>query len=102
MPIYQTASYQVNLKAVGKVKKAIEEFVEYVKNNEPGTLIYAAWQEKEDETRFMHFFIFKDALAHEAHSKSDAVKRFESVYSSELVGKEVIFTDFISVAGKIE
>jgi hypothetical protein len=30
MPIYQTATYQVKPQAVHKVKRAIEEFVQYV------------------------------------------------------------------------
>jgi len=33
VPIYQTAHYQVNPAAVGKVKAAITEFVQYVAAN---------------------------------------------------------------------
>ena len=98
MPIYQTATYQVNPEAVARVKQAIEEFVRYVKANEPGTQFYVAWQQKGDPTRFIHLFIFKDEAAQTIHSRSDAVKRFESVYSPELVGGEVNFIDFDLVA----
>jgi hypothetical protein len=59
MPIYQTAHYQVKSSAVDKVKKAIETFVKYVKDNEPETRFYAAWQERDDPTRFVHLFIFE-------------------------------------------
>ncbi len=98
MAIYQIAQYQVNSRAVDKVKRAIEEFVRYVKANEPGTRFYAAWQQKDDPTRFVHFFIFDNEAAHTIHGKSEAVKRFESIYSPELVGGEVVFTDYNLVA----
>jgi len=94
MPIYTIAQYQVKPSGAEKVKRAIEEFVRYVKANEPGTRVYAAWQQKDDPTRFVHFFIFEDAAAHNLHSKSAAVKRFESIYRPELVGGDVVFTDY--------
>jgi quinol monooxygenase YgiN len=100
MAVYTIAQYRVKAQAVDKVRKAIEEFVRYVKANEPRTRLYVAWQQKEDPTRFVHFFIFEDEAAHEAHGRSDAVKRFESVYSPELVGGDVVFTDYDMVATK--
>jgi quinol monooxygenase YgiN len=98
MEIYTIAQYQVNASAVEKVKKAIEEFVTYVKANEPGTRLYTAWQQKDDPTRFVHFFIFADEAAHTIHGGSEAVKRFESVYSPELIEGPVVFTDYNLVA----
>lgn len=94
MPIYQTATYQIKLQAVEKVKRAIAEFVDYVRANEPGTRMYVAWQQQDDPTRFIHLFIFENAEAQTRHSESDAVQRFEAVYSPELVGGPVVFTDF--------
>jgi quinol monooxygenase YgiN len=98
MPVYTIAQYQVKPSAVEKVKKAIEEFVRYVKANEPRTRLYLAWQQKDDPTTFVHFFIFEDEAAHQAHGESTAVKRFESVYTPELVGGPVDFTDYTLVA----
>jgi quinol monooxygenase YgiN len=72
MAIYQTGAYQVKASAVDKVKLAIEEFVRYVKDNEPGTLMYLAWQERDDPTRFNHLFIFADEEAHARHGASNA------------------------------
>src|SRR6266478_7569720 len=86
MPIYTIAEYRVRKSGIDKVKRAIQEFVPYVKANEPGTRMYLAWQQKEDPTRFVHFFIFEDEAAHKAHSKSEAVKRFETAYRPELAG----------------
>ena len=83
----------MNAAAVQKVKAAIEEFVRYVRTHEPGTRLYMAWQERDDPTRFAHFFIFDDEAAQTAHSRSDAVKRFQDVYAPELVGERVVFTN---------
>ena len=100
MAIFQTGGYQVKPSAVNKVKEAIREFVAYVQANEPGTQMYLAWQEKNDPTRFLHLFIFADEAAQARHGESEAVKRFESVYSPELVGGEVVFTDYELISGR--
>ena len=101
MPLYQTGGYRVKPGAVDKVKRAIVEFVEYVKKNEPGTEMYLAWQEKADPTRFLHLFRFKDEAAQKKHGESAAVAKFESVYGPELVGGGVVFTDYAMVSGKM-
>src|SRR2546429_610449 len=64
------------------------------------TKMYLAWQEKNDPTRFLHLFIFEDEAAHARHGASAAVSQFESVYSPELVGGDVAFTDYKMIAGK--
>jgi hypothetical protein len=46
------------------------------------------------------FFIFEDEAAQTRHGQSDAVNRFESVYSPQLVGGDVVFTDYEMIAGK--
>jgi len=99
MPIYQTGAYQVKPSGIAKVKQAIEEFVRYVQANEPGTQMYLAWQQQDDATRFLHLFIFEDAAAQTRHGQSEAVRRFESIYSPELAGGDVVFTDYEMVAG---
>lgn len=101
MPLYQTGGYRVKSTAVKKVKQAIKDFVEYVEANEPGTRMYLAWQQKDDPTHFLHLFIFEDAAAQERHGQSKEVRKFESIYSPELVGRDVVFTDYEMVAGKL-
>lgn len=98
MPIYQTAHYQVRNEAVDRVKAAIVEFVEYLRQNEPSTWFYAAWQAKSDPSKFVHLFTFEDDDAHQRHGQSEAVKRFEAVYQPELVGGPVVFTDYDLIA----
>jgi quinol monooxygenase YgiN len=98
MPIYQLAHYQVRPEAVDRVKRAIEEFVRYVTENEPGSRLYSAWQEVDNPTKFVHLFIFADQAAHEAHGSSAAVKAFEEVYTPELTAGPVVFPDYQLVA----
>jgi quinol monooxygenase YgiN len=71
-----------------------------VRANEPGTKLYVAWQQKDDPTRFVHFFIFEDAAAHAVHASSSAVKQFEAAYGPELAEGSVVFTDYEVVAAK--
>jgi len=92
------AEYRVRPSGVEKVKRAIEEFVPYVQANEPGTRMYIAWQQSDDPSRFVHFFIFEDEAAETAHSESAAVKRFEAAYGPELEGGDVVFTRFEMIA----
>jgi quinol monooxygenase YgiN len=101
MPIYTIAEYQVKASGVEKVRRAIADFVPYVQAHEPGTRMYTTWQRKDDPTRFVHFFIFEDKAANEAHGASAAVKKFEAEYGPELVpGTRVTFTDYTLVASK--
>src|SRR5579871_5962197 len=100
MPIQTIAHYRVKPSGVEKVKQAIAEFVPHVVANEPGTKLYVAWQQKDDPTRFVHFFIFQDDAAHAAHASSAAVKRFEEAYGPELAEGEVVFTDYEVIASK--
>ena len=102
MAIYQTGSYRVKASSIEKVKKAIKEFISYIQSEEPGTKMYLAWQQKDDPTRFIHLFIFENADAQKSHGKSDAVKRFQEVYSPELVDGDVVFTDYELIAGKLK
>jgi quinol monooxygenase YgiN len=98
MAIFQTASYQVNEDAIEAVKGAIVEFVAYVSGNEPGTIMYRAWQEENDPTKFVHLFEFADEAAQRKHGESEEVRKFESVYQPELTAGPVVFTDHLQIA----
>lgn len=94
MAIYKTAQFQVKPDSMDRCKEAIEEFVEYVKSNEPGTRLYLSLQSQANPTEFVHFFIFEDPSAEEIHRASEAVEKFTSVLYPELIGGGVEFTDY--------
>lgn len=98
MPIFQTAQYQVAEGAVADVEEAIREFVAYVRDHEPGSRLYASWQQEDDPTKFVHLFIFDDLAAQAAHGESQAVRDFEAVYQPQLVAGPVVFTNYVEVA----
>ena len=79
MPIIMTARYQVHPQAVDRCKQAIKNLVEYVKENEKGTLYYIANQEKLNPYAFLHTMIFKDELALTMHRSSEAAEKFVNV-----------------------
>ena len=91
--IRQLARYQVRQEALPKCLAAIHEFVAYVRKNEPGTLRYDVWQERDDPTRFVHIFTFRDADADRAHGESAEVKTFAGILHPECL-KPVEFVDY--------
>lgn len=99
--IRQLARYQVRPDSVERCLAAIREFVAYVRANEPGTLRYEVWQEREDPTRFVHIFVFRDAEADRIHSESPEVKKFASILYPECLAP-VEFIDYRQVVSKTE
>jgi len=98
--VRQLAKYQIRREALEKVLAAIHEFVAYVKAKEPGTLRYEVWQEKNDPTRFVHIFVFRDIEADQAHSESAEVKKFASVLYPECLAP-VEFIDYQQVTSNL-
>jgi len=90
--IHQTAYFVVRDDALDLCQNAIREFVEYVRANEPDTLLYSSLQEKEDHNHFLHYLIFKDEAARDRHANSEAVKRFTDTLYPNLVAP-VEFTE---------
>jgi quinol monooxygenase YgiN len=99
--IRQLAHYQVHPEALERCLAAIREFVAYVRTNEAGTLRYEVWQEKNDPTRFVHIFTFRDAQADKIHSESTAVKKFSSILYPECLAP-VEFVDYQLVVSKTD
>lgn len=93
MPVYQSAYFVVRDDARVVCEEAIREFVEYVRDNEPDTLLYTSLQEKEQPNHFLHYFIFRDEAARDLHANSAAVNRFTSILDPNLVAT-VEFTEY--------
>lgn len=97
MAIYTTAQWTCKEGSESIVEAALRQFVAAVKENEPGTRIYTALQQKESKTSFMTYFIFEDEKARDFHRSTDWVKHFtEIIYpqNEELV----VFTEFRLIA----
>jgi quinol monooxygenase YgiN len=93
MPVHQTAYFVVREGALEICQEAIREFVEYVRANEPHTLLYMSLQEKGNPNHFLHYFIFKDEAARDLHANSDAVNHFTAVLYPNLAAP-VEFTEY--------
>ncbi len=80
-----TARYQVEPEMVEECKRTIEDFVKYIRINEPTTLFYMANQEMGHPTRFLHTMIFENEEAIAIHQKSPATKRFvDTIYPAAI------------------
>ena len=93
MSIHMTARFEAQKDKLATCQQAIREFVDYVRENEPDTLLYTSLQEKENPNHFLHYFIFRDEKAREVHSNSDAANRFTSILYRNLVAP-VEFTEY--------
>lgn len=92
-PIRQIARYRVGHAGLTRSLRAIREYVAWVRANEPGTLHYEVWQDRNDPTSFVHICVFRDSAADRAHSDSAALRKFTSVIGAEYLAP-VEFLDY--------
>ncbi len=95
--IHQTAYFVVRDDALTICEKAIREFVQYIRDNEPDTLLYTSLQEQENPNHFLHYFIFRDEAARSLHADSEAVNRFTGILYPNLIAP-VEFTEYNAFA----
>jgi len=98
--VRQLARYQVKKDKLDVCLAAIRDFVAYVRKNEKGTLRYDVWQEKEDPTKFVHIFTFRDEDADRIHSESAEVKKFAGILYPNCLAP-VEFIDYQLVATNV-
>lgn len=98
MAIYMTARFQVKPDSLATCLAAIDEFVKYVDVNEPGTQLYTSLQDVDDQTSFLHYFVFDDEEAEQRHRTSAGVVRFTSILYPELVSDGVEFSRYVLAA----
>ena len=93
MSVHQTAYFVVRDDALEGCQTAIQEFVDYIRANEPDTVLYTSLQEKDNPKHFLHYFIFRDENARDLHANSEAVNRFTGILYPNLVAP-VEFTEY--------
>ena len=73
--IHMMAIYKAKEDKVDEVRLAVSDFIEAVKENEPGTLFYESYQGKGDLS-FFHLMTFEDAVAEELHRQTPHMATF--------------------------
>jgi len=82
--------YKVKKSKVETAKILINEFIDGIRNNEPDTVFYHAFQDPANPSDFLHIMTFKNELAEELHKNSSYCHKFtEELYP--LCEKEPIF-----------
>jgi quinol monooxygenase YgiN len=73
--IHMMALYRVRREKLDEVREAVADFVAAVKENEPGTLFYEAYQGVGDLS-FFHVMTFEDEAAEENHRRTPHMEAF--------------------------
>lgn len=95
--IHKTARFSVKPESRPTCEAAIREFVEHIRQNEPGTLLYVSLRDAADSNAFLHVMAFADETAEHTHRTSAAVQRFVEILYPETVDG-VAFVDYTAVA----
>ena len=95
--IYMTARFRIQPETLTACAYAINDFIDYIKANEPDTLQYTSVNETDDPFAFLHFFVFKDEAAEERHRGSPGTMAFVDALYPNLIG-DVEFTRWQEVA----
>ena len=78
--IHKAMRYSVEREKVDIVKRAVVAFVDAVRVNEPGAIVYEVFQEH-DGVSFVHSMIFKDEACAAEHRTAKHTEAFaEAVY----------------------
>lgn len=90
--IIKMAVYTVKKDKLKVVLPAVKEFVKTVNREEPGTLMYTAFQKKEAPHELVHIMMFKNKRSERLHSKSKHARKFVDVIYPNC-SREPVFID---------
>lgn len=68
--------FKIKKGSIEEAKSIIKKFVVEIKESESGTILYNCFQEKSDETSFIHMISFESEEAEESHRHTVYVKEF--------------------------
>ena len=97
--VHLMAIYKVKEDKLEVVEKAVEEFVDAVKDNEPETLAYEAFRGK-DDLSFFHVMTFAGEKAEEAHRSTPHMMKFVGFLYPNCV-EEPVFVELDLVGSNI-
>jgi quinol monooxygenase YgiN len=92
-----TARFRIAPDSVQATLYAISDLVDYIKENEPGTIQYTSVQDFEDSFAFLNFFAFEDETAEEIHRASRGAQTFIATLLP-LLEDDIIFQRWNPVA----
>jgi quinol monooxygenase YgiN len=97
--IVVTARFKVRPDGVEEVEKQFRMLIEYVRNEEPGTLMYLFHRAQDDPTRFLFYERYQD---NEALTKHGGSARFQQVFGkvAPLLEEAPVIELFDEIAGK--
>ena len=84
------AKIKIKQGSEGTFETEAQKVIEFVKANEPETLMYLLSRSKDDPTIFVFFESYASAEALTAHGASDAMKQFGSAIRRLLDGRPQI------------
>ena len=73
--IHMLAIFKVKPDKVDTIRLAVNQFIDAVRENEPGTLFYESYQGKGDSS-FFHVMTFENAVAEELHRQTPHMATF--------------------------
>lgn len=97
--IVVTAKLKARRDAAGEVEKQFRMLVEYVRNEEPGTLTYIFHRAQDDASRYFFYERYQDEEALAKHSNS---ARFQQVFGklASLLEEAPVIEMYEEVSGK--
>lgn len=99
MKIHMLALYRVKEDKLDEVKEAVSTVVEAIKENEPGTLFYEAYQGQEDVS-FFHIMTFENEEAESTHRSTPHMAEFAKVLYPNCV-EEPVFVELDMIRSNV-